>query len=152
MEDETETNELRIPTNKRQEDMHQQNVWRALSLPNTEKSLQNRWFVEIYEASHGNKKEQMYVGKLTKRFLDDENGAVTLIEMDCLKPPTGIMEKTTLKSVPEHLRNIGDHLAIFQRKNIIAGPVSVIFERGQKWHVPELLKLKKIFSAFNKFD
>ena len=63
-----------------------QQLWTKLSPPVPEESVVQRWYGAIY---HGKKKSHLYVGKAIRRFLDDADGPVSGIELDCLKPHIG---------------------------------------------------------------
>ena len=98
-------------------------LWKSLSPPASEESIAQKWYGVIYD---GKKKSHLYVGKATRRFLDDVDGPVEGIEFDCLKPHVGT--GTILLSVPEHLQRDVD---IFPLRNIIDGPLKVIPLKGE---------------------
>ena len=47
---------------------------------------------------------KLYVGKILKRFLADENGLVEKLEVRCLKPKVG--SSTILEDTPAHLPDV----------------------------------------------
>ena len=85
----------------------------------------------------GKKKQQLYVGKVTKRFLADEDGPTESIKLDCLKPHFG--SGTVLDAIPAHLPRDID---LFPIENFIAGSLIVKPLKGNKWEIPEF-KSKK---------
>ena len=52
-------------------------TWSKLEPPTKECDIVNKWFAAIYETK---KARSLCIGRLTKRFLDDENGEVTDID------------------------------------------------------------------------
>ena len=63
------------------------------------------------------------------RFLDDEAGITTSLELDCLKPRVG--HHTILESYPT---NSQGNVTIFNIRDIIA-PADVVFLKGNKWDI-----------------
>ena len=112
------------------------NVWQKLSPPNTEESILQQWYCGIYK---DNRKEYLYVGKSTKRFLDDVDGPVSGIELDCLKLKVG--SGTVLESYGEGNPDIG----IFSIYDVIDGPITVVFKGNRQWDVPNYEVLKEKF-------
>ena len=88
-----------------------------ISLPTSEAELQGKWYAVVYR---GGKKNILYVGKVLKRFLGDEDGPVTGVEFRCLKPKFG--SSTILESNPKHL---GNDDFVCPIEDIIAGPLGV---------------------------
>ena len=74
-------------------------LWKKLSPPLPEESLVEKWYGATY---HGKKKSHLYVGKAIRRFLEDANGPVQGMELDCLSPHVGT--GTILVSVPALLQ------------------------------------------------
>ena len=90
----------------------------------------------------------MYIGRLLKRFLKDEDGAVDSIQLHCLKPKVG--SSTILEDTPDHLPDI----SIFPVHDVIAGPLNVIPIRGKKMDIPDYDMIEKMFhevSGLNSF-
>eukprot|EP00111_Clytia_hemisphaerica_P011311 TCONS_00033114-protein len=56
------------------------NCWKGLAPPTKETG---RWYAAIYTTK---KTKRLYIGRLLKRFLKDEDGAVDSIQLHCLKP------------------------------------------------------------------
>ena len=119
-------------------------LWEKLSPPVSEESVVQKWYGIIY---NGKKKGHLYVGKATRRFLDDVDGPVSGFEFDCLKPHIGT--GTVLTSIPDHLeRDIG----IFPIHDIIDGPLEVMPLKSGKWNVPAYSKLKEKFERVVKLN
>ena len=55
-----------------------------------------------------------------KQFLDDENGNVYAIEMECLKPKVGL--GTIMEDTIDHLPDVD----VFNIEDVIDGPLEVL--------------------------
>ena len=75
--------------------------------------------------------------KMVRRFLEDADGPVQGMELDCLSPHVGT--GTILASVPAHLQPDN---AVFPIFDIIAGPLEVTPLKAEKWNVPAYTLLK----------
>ena len=62
-------------------------AWKAISPPNKEDEVIGKWFGVVYR---GGKVPILHVAKLIPRFLDDENGPVASVEMECLMAKVGL--------------------------------------------------------------
>ena len=83
------------------------------------------------------KKSYLYVGKATRRFLEDPTGPVTGLELDCLRPH---VSGTVLESIPSHLaRDV-----VFPIHNLISG-LDVFPLKGGKWNIPKYPELKELY-------
>ena len=80
----SETDEEEIEDDNDEEEMI--NTWKALNLPNKKEDVVQKWYACIYETK---KKNHLYIGKAVKRFLDDKEGPVNDLEIECLKPHVG---------------------------------------------------------------
>ena len=89
--------------------------WRSLSPPVDEAALVGKWFAAVYTLDNG--RTQMSVGRATKRFLAEEEGQVTALELDCLKPRVG--SGLILEAYPEGQADI----YVFLIKDVILGPL-----------------------------
>ena len=104
-----------------------QATWNFLKPPTAEDEIEGKWFGVMY----GTKRSLLLlVGKVLKRFLEDENGPVESLEIRCLKPKTG--SGTVLEDTPESLPDIG----LFDLHDVILGPLEVIAVKGNKFEVP----------------
>ena len=117
-------------------------LWKSLSSPTKEEEVIQKWYGAIYMHK---KKMHLYVGKVTRRFLYDEGGPVTAIELDCLKPR--IESGTVLESYDNQHKDIDR----FPIHNIIAS-ISVIPLRNNKWDVPQYQTLEEKFKRMIKID
>ena len=138
----SETDEEEIEDDNDEEEMI--NTWKALNLPNKEENVVQKWYACIYETK---KKNHLYIGKAVKRFLDDKEGPVNGLEIECLKPHVGT--GNVLESVPEHLERDVD---VFPAYCIIDGPLHVIPLKGGKWEISEYTNLKEKFERVEKMD
>ena len=118
--------------------------WKSLNPPKKEEELVQKWYGCIYRSK---KKDHLYVGKAVRHFLSDNNGVVTGLEVECLKPHVGT--DNILESVPDHL---GHDVDIFEVHNIIDGPLDVIHLKSGKWEIPSYQNLKERFARCIKID
>ena len=116
-------------------------LWKKLSPPEKEDDITNKWYGAIYE--HKNKCH-LYVGKAIRRFLYDEKGPVSSIELDCLKPRVGT------GTVLESYDNARHDIDRFPLHNIIAGPLHVAPLRSNKWDIPKYQSLEERFNRVVK--
>ena len=135
-EDESEEEEQSIDENKNEE-RRLLSFWKTLDPPITEESIVNKWYGCIFT---NKKKSHLYVGKAIRRFLVDEDGQASALEIDCLRPHVG--SDTFLDSVPPHLTPDVD---VFSIHDIVDGPLEVLPLKAGKWNVPAYLDLKKKF-------
>jgi len=76
-------------------------IWSVISPPNVEADIVGKWFGVIYSSK---KRASLFIAKINKRFLHDENGRVDKLLMTCLKPKVGlgnILEDTTKHLPPD---------------------------------------------------
>ena len=59
-----------------------QNCWKGLSPPTAEDDVVNKWHGCIYTSKRG---PNLFIGKVTQRFLNDEGGLIAALEIDCLE-------------------------------------------------------------------
>jgi len=120
-------------------------TWISLSPPVMEECIVGKW----YGCICGEKKTQLYVAKVEKRFLVDEDGPVDTISMRCLKPKTG--SGITLTDTPKHLP---PDISQFPLHNIIFGPLEVIprIRDSSSFDVPKYQELKEHFLIVAKLD
>ena len=65
-----------------------QNCWDTMSPPFPESDLKAAWYPVIFIVPKRNR-GILYVGRVTKRLLSEENGSVDCLELNCLKPASG---------------------------------------------------------------
>lgn len=120
-------------------------TWISRSPPVSEYDIIGKWYGCIY----GDKKTQLYVAKVEKRFLIDEGGPVESILMRCLMPKTG--SGITLQDTPTHLP---PDISQFPLENIIFGPLEVIprIRDSRSFNVPKYQELKDHFNTVVKLD
>ena len=61
-------------------------TWKSLSPPVAKESVLGKWYAVVYSTKRTG---QLFVSKIIKRFLVDENGAVDCLNVLCLKPKVG---------------------------------------------------------------
>ena len=64
--------------------------------------------------SRPRKKPYLYIGRTTRRFLNDEGGLITALEIDCLEQKLGVTDNV--------LKQGQQDIGIFAVKDIICGP------------------------------
>ena len=118
-------------------------IWKSLSPPTVEEEIVGKWYAGIYKANLSAKKQKLklllYIGKAVRRFLVDKDGPASGIELECLRLHVGT--SNIFESNPEHLKDI----YVFPVKHIIAGPITVIPRKGNKWEIPSYPKIAKQF-------
>ena len=147
-ESEQQDEELHVPASEEEASSYLKNVWKNFCPPTKEDDILNKWVGVIY---HHKKRQQLYVGRIKKRFLQDDNGPAAALEVECLKPHVG--SGTVLESTPIHLPDIG----VFAIHNVISAslnvfPVSSNYRSSGKWNVPEYDSLKSIFDLVEKMN
>ena len=123
-------------------------VWTGLSPPTPETDIQGRWLAAIYTDSKNSKSIQILcVGRVVKRFLDEKDGKVTHVELDCLKPRVG--NTNILQECPRDQPDV----FCFNIQDIIGGPLRLIpIPRSKKWRVPEYEKVLTFFDSVKQLD
>ena len=120
-------------------------VWTDLSPPVEEDDILQKWYGVIYTNYKG--RDYLYVAKAIRRFLQDTDGPVTCLEVDCLKPQVGT--GAILESIPPHLPR---DVYMCPLKNIIAGPLVVTPLKAGKWDIPDYTTIKELFQNVVKMD
>ena len=118
----------------------------SLDSSTPEEEILGKWYAVVYA---GKESMSLYVAKILRRFLIDENGPVDSILTRYLKP---IAEsETRLQATPEHLPPTDAH---FELEDTIVGPLEVIpvGRRSMLFEVPEYNELKNLFEVVNKID
>ena len=112
-------------------------TWKSLSPPVSEDEIKSKWLAAIFRQDE---KQIMCIGRVLKRFLEDEGGNVTHIELDCLKPKVG--NENVLYGYP---KGQSDCYA-FPIEDVIGGPLdSVPVPRKMAWRFPNLPKIEEFF-------
>ena len=119
-------------------------TWSALRPPVSEKVIVGKWFAVVYQNHKG--KDNLYVGKLERRFLHDEQGDVQGLQINCLKPRCGL--ETILEETPKHLLDIHTY-PLF---DVIWGPVDVIPMSNQRFNVPSYNTIVDHFNSIKSID
>ena len=124
-----------------------QNCWHTMSLSFPESDLKAAWYAAIFNCS---KEEEgvLYIGRVTKRFLSEENESVVCLKLDCLKPASE-PSSTILEELPEHC---GKDIGMFKAYDIIAGPLKIVYVEGKKWKFHGYLDLFHYFKTREEED
>lgn len=120
-------------------------LWTDLSPPTNESEIIGKWFAGIYLSG---KKVLLYVGRATKRFINDVDSKATHIELDLLKlhQPGG---RGYIECIPEHLEQ---DLTVFPIYNIIAMITDVSYANNGRWFFKKYAELEKFFNLVKKID
>ena len=73
-------------------------TWASVGVDHKEEDLIGKWYGVIYRCK---KKMILYVAKLKNRFLEDVDGPVSSLLMECLMPKIG--SENELRATPTHL-------------------------------------------------
>ena len=131
-EDEDEEDESEEADEKRLVDL-----WKWLSPP-TKEEIFGKWFAFIYETK---KHSHLYIVKAVTRFLQDADGSINSLMLDCLKPCVGT--GTELESYNGDAKDV----APVKEDNIIYGSIKVTPMKGNKWDVPNYGKIEELFKS-----
>ena len=118
-------------------------TWKTLSPPVTEESVMGKWYAVVYNTKRACR---LFVGKVIKRFLVDENGPVDSLEVRCLKPRVG--SGTLLDDTPEFLPDI----SLFNLADVIYGPLEVVPMKAGKFDVPEYQQVVEHFDCVKNLE
>lgn len=111
--------------------------WTSVSPPVDESSIQGKWFAAVYEDKN---RKFLYIGRMIKRFLMDEEGQVSHLELDCLKPRVGNVD--ILDGYPP---NQGDKY-VYPLEDVLGGPLDVVpVPRKRSWRIPNLGNIESFF-------
>ena len=89
----------------------------------------------------------MYIGRLLHRFLNEEGGQVTHLELDCLKPRVG--NDNVLHS---YLSGQEDRF-VYPISDVFGGPLNVTpVPRRRSWRVKDLDKVEAFYLKIEGTD
>ena len=114
--------------------------WQGLSSPTIEKQLIDKWHACIF--LH-NKSAGLYIGRMKKRFLNDEGGMVLALELDCLEHKLGFADNI----LQEAKRKDVD---VYPVKDIICEPLQMNPLKGGCWEYPSYEIVTKHFEEVKK--
>ena len=119
--------------------------WKSISPPVNESSIKGKWFAAIFEDRN---RKSLYVGRAIKRFLKDEEGEVTHLELDFLKPRVGNVDILD-GYPPDH----GGNKYVYPLQDVLGGPLDVVpVPRKRSWKVPNLEKIESFFDKVKNED
>ncbi|CAL4074705.1 unnamed protein product [Meganyctiphanes norvegica] len=118
--------------------------WKKVSPPHKEITVVGKWYASIYKDSKG--KQSLYFGRETKRFLEEAEGKVTNIELDCLKPHVG--NSNIIEDYPEGQKDI----YLYMIADVFAGPLVMEPYPQRKWNVPNLKEIKQMYDRIVEID
>ena len=118
--------------------------WKSVSPPADESSIKGKWFSAIH--TKGNK-TSMYIGRALQRFLEDECGNVSHLELDCLKPRIGNIN--ILDGYPPDQ----DDKYVYPIEDVFGGPLDVIpVPRKRSWKVNDLANIESFYEKVKNED
>ena len=119
--------------------------WKSVSPPVNESSIKGKWFAAIYEDRN---RKSLYIGRAVRRFLMEDDGDVTHLELDCLKPRVGNVD--ILDGYPPD--HDGDKY-LYPLEDVLGGPLDVIpVPRKRSWRVVNLDKIESFFEKVKNED
>ena len=110
--------------------MARQKCWKGLSPPTVE-DVVNKWYGCIYLSNRG---PNLFIDKAAQRFLNDEGGLITALEIDRLEQKLETTE-CILKQAKKSDVNI------FPVLNVICGPLNVNPLSNGHWECPMYAKV-----------
>ena len=116
-------------------------TWKLFIPPVAGESVLVKWYVVVCSTKCAS---QLFVCKIIKCFLVDENGSVDSLKVCCLIPKVGSV--TLLDDTPSHLRDI----CLFNLANVIYSPLEVVPVRARKFSIPEYQEVVKHFICVKK--
>ena len=119
-------------------------TWKSLSPPINETDIIGKWYGLSWTTKRST---TLFVGKLVRRFLVDQNGPVDSFIMRCLKPKVG--SGNILEETPSHLPPDESH---FPLCDVIAGPLHVFPKGSTRLEVLMYNELKKHFDIVSKLN
>ena len=114
--------------------------WKGLSPPISETEIVAKWYTCIFKAK---KKTYLYIGRAT-RFLNDEGGLITTLEIDCLKQKLDVTNNV--------LKQGQQDIGIFVVKDVICGPLQMFPLQCSRWECPKYTKIYFLFEKAKKDD
>ena len=118
-----------------------------MSSPFPESDLKTACYAAIFNAPK-RKRGILYVGRVTKRFLLEENGSVDCLELDCLKPASR-PSFTRLEKAQEHF---GKDVSTFKAYNVIAGLLKTVYVEVKKWKFDGYLDFFRYLKTVERED
>ena len=89
----------------------------------------------------------MYIGRALQRFLEDECGNVSHLELDCLKPRIGNIN--ILDGYPPDQ----DDKYVYPIEDVFGGPLDVIpVPRKRSWKVNDLANIESFYEKVKNED
>ena len=89
----------------------------------------------------------LYVGRMKRRFLSDQNGYCTAVELDCLRAKCGTTDNV-LEEYPDDKKDV----YIFPARCIISKPFSATFIGGRKWEVKNYDQFRHLFRKLERVN
>ena len=116
--------------------------WRRLNPPIAEEDVIGKWYACIF--MH-NKSAGLYIGRLKRRFLNDQGGFVLALELDCLERKLGVTDNILWEAKTKDVD-------VFPVKDVICGPVDMKPLKGGRWECQSYETVVKIFEEVKRFN
>ena len=115
--------------------------WKVLPPLIPETKIVEKWYACIFKAK---KTPYWYIGRATRRFLNDEDGLITTLEIDCLKWKLGVTDNV--------LKQGQQDIGIFAVKDVICGPLQMFPLQHGRWECPKYNEICLLFEIVKKDD
>ena len=119
-------------------------MWKKLSYLTPENEIVGTWYAVIYTVNKS--KHHLYIGRVMKRFLAEENGKAIQFEINCLKPHSG--SKNILEAYSDDFEDVH----VFPTYDIINGPITAIDLTEGKFEVQGYQNMVKLFNRIKNMD
>ena len=114
--------------------------WKGHSPPISETKIVGKWHACIFKT----KKKTLFIGRAIRRFLNDEGGLITTLEIDCLEKRLGVTDNV--------LKQGQQDIGIFAVKDVICGPLQMFPLQCGRWECPKYNEIRSLFEKVKKDD
>ena len=114
-------------------------MWISLEPPTNEKVIIGCWYTAIYIGKKSSE-TALYIGLPQRRYLQDENGPMSALELDCLQGKLG-----TSDDILESHKNGKHDIYICALENIVRGSLKVSYINNGKHRVAGYNEARKLF-------
>ena len=118
--------------------------WKNISPPTKEKEVVGKWYAAIFKDNKG--KQNLCIGRALRRFLEEEDGKISHLEIDCLKPHVGT--SNIMDEYPEHQNDV----YMFKASDVFFGPVIMEPYLKRKWKVGNLDQITNYYDKITGID
>ena len=125
-------------------------VLKSVSPPNNEDTIEGKWYAGISKDESG--QPSLMIGKVIHRYLEDEDGKETGLELWCLN--SQVCNKTVMEEHPIE-KNGRPLIKVFRLEVVFEGPITVEPVVDRKWNIPNLIHIQNVYDkvlGFNRLD